>query len=161
MSYSQEEIVLIMPRIREMFRISAELERAFPGRKFTLDGHLVGSIGEVLAAYSYGLELLPSSSERHDAVAPDGRMVQIKATQGTGHIALRSEPEHLIVLLLHSDSGEAREIYNGPGAPVWAVCGKWASNGTRSISLAKLKRMAVQVPDNQRLVQTDFIDAHG
>jgi len=34
---------------------SAErLEALFPGRKFTLDGHLVGSIGEVIAAYMFG-----------------------------------------------------------------------------------------------------------
>jgi hypothetical protein len=47
MPYSQNEIAQIMPRIREMLRISTELERLFPNRKFTLDGHLVGSIGEV------------------------------------------------------------------------------------------------------------------
>ena len=36
----------------------AELEAEFPGRHFTLDGHLVGSIGEVMAAYYYGSESL-------------------------------------------------------------------------------------------------------
>lgn len=153
MPYQQDQIAQIMPRIREMFRISAELERAFPGRKFTLDGHLVGSVGEVLAAYFYGLELLPPSAQRHDATAPDGRMVQIKTTQGTGHVALRSEPAHLIVLRIKGDSGEALEIYNGPGAPVWEACGKWASNGTRPIGVRKLEGLAVQVPMDQRIAQ--------
>lgn len=32
MPYRQEEIAHIMPRIREMFRISSELEETFPGR---------------------------------------------------------------------------------------------------------------------------------
>lgn len=153
------DIACIMPGIREMFRISSELEQAFPGRRFTLDGHLVGSIGEILAAYHYGLELLPSSSERHDAVASDGHMVQIKATQGKGHIALRSEPEHLIVLWINSESGEAREVYNGPGAPAWETCGKWASNGTRPISLAKLRKMAERVSEGQRIRQVHPFDA--
>ena len=45
--------------IRRLYAIVADLETAFPGRKFTPDGPLVGSIGEVLAAHRYGLELLP------------------------------------------------------------------------------------------------------
>lgn len=159
MPYRQEDIARIMPRIREMFRISSELEETFPGRKFTLDGHLVGSIGEVLAAYHYDLELLPASAQRHDAKALDGRMVQIKATQGTGHVALRSEPEHLIVLRINSESGEAREVYNGPGAPVWEACGALASNGSRPIGSSKLKKLAAQVPENQRLLQVIPMDA--
>ena len=158
MPYCQEEIARIMPRIREMFRISSELEETFPGRKFTLDGHLVGSIGEVLAAYHYALDLLPASAQRHDAKTLDGRMVQIKATQGTGHVALRSEPEHLIVLLLHSESGKAQEVYNGPGAPVWEACGRLVSNGSRPIGLSKLKNLATQVPENQRLLQVIPMD---
>ena len=50
-------------------------------RHFTPDGHLVGSIGEVLVASYYGLELLPASSQTHDAKSDSGKMVQIKATQ--------------------------------------------------------------------------------
>ena len=56
-----------------LYAASAELERLFPGRKFTLDGHLVGSIGEVVAAYMFGLDLNPASTPGFDAVAPDGR----------------------------------------------------------------------------------------
>lgn len=140
MPYRQDEIARIMPRIQEMFRISSDLEETFPGRKFTLDGHLVGSIGEVLAAYHYGLELLQASAQRHDATAPDCHMVQIKATQGTGHVALRSEPEHLIVLLICSESGKAQEVNNGPGSLVWEACGRMASNGSRPIGLSRLKK---------------------
>ena len=35
--------------VPELFRVIAELEAAAPGRHFTPDGHLVGSIGEVIA----------------------------------------------------------------------------------------------------------------
>jgi len=52
--------------------VVAELEKEFEGRRFTPDGHLVGSIGEVVAAYAFGLKLLPASNERHDAVAANG-----------------------------------------------------------------------------------------
>lgn len=42
---------------------SAEhLEAPFPGRKFTLDGHLIGSISEVIAASMFDLTLNPAST---------------------------------------------------------------------------------------------------
>ncbi len=138
-------------RVKEIFVISSELENDFPGRKFTPDGHLLGSIGEVIAAYFYSLELLPSSADKHDAISPDGRHVQIKITQGNHGIALRSEPDHLIVLWLDHHTGDSWEVYNGPGSPVWNACRKISSNGTRSIGMAKLKKIAAEVPAGWRI----------
>lgn len=45
--------------VAELYRVVNELEAMFPGRHFTPDGHLVGSLGECLAAHHYGLQLLP------------------------------------------------------------------------------------------------------
>lgn len=53
----------------------------YPGRKFTLDGHLVGNIGEVLVSNKYGLTILPNSTETHDAVDSRGRLVQIHSNR--------------------------------------------------------------------------------
>ena len=68
-------------RNRELYGIINGLQAEYEDydRHFTLDGHLIGSIGEVYAAKRYGFELLPSSEKAHDAVAPDGtwRLVQI------------------------------------------------------------------------------------
>ena len=89
-------------KIKELYEISAELERLFPGRHYTPDGHMIGSIGEALAASYYGLELFPASAETHDARAADGRLVQIKATQ-ISRISLSSEPQWLLVLRIHRD----------------------------------------------------------
>ena len=122
--------------VSQLCSLVDHLEDLFPGRKFTLDGHLVGSIGEVLAASMYGLELLPASAETHDARSPDGALVQIKMTQGKS-IGIRSEPEHLIVLRLRRD-GSVTEGYNGPGAPAWHASGKMQKNGQRRISLRRL-----------------------
>src|SRR5688500_5485125 len=104
--------------VQRLYELVGELEAHFPGRKFTPDGHLVGSLGEVPAAYYYGLELLTASTECHDATSRDGkRLVQVKATQGT-RVGIRAEPVHLLVLLLARD-GTVEEVYNGPGAPAW------------------------------------------
>lgn len=82
--------------VPQLYRLVAELEAAAPGRSFTPDGHLLGSIGEVLAAARYGLELTTASTEEVDAIAPDGRAVEIKCTAGRV-IALRACPPHLLV----------------------------------------------------------------
>ncbi|MCM5704026.1 DUF6998 domain-containing protein [Larsenimonas salina] len=68
--------------IDQLYSASDELEALFPGRKFKLDGHLVGSVGEVVAAYMFALTLNPASTLGHYAIAPDGRQVEIKLTQG-------------------------------------------------------------------------------
>lgn len=134
---------------KQLYEISAELERLFPGRHYTPDGHMIGSIGEALAASYYGLELFTASAETHDAKAADGRLVQIKATQ-ISRIALSSEPQWLLVLRIHRD-GTFSEEYNGPGKLAWEHCGKMQKNGQRPISLAKLRILQVEVPDSTRL----------
>jgi len=36
--------------VRELYAIQRRLREAFPGRRFSLDGKLVGDLGEVIAA---------------------------------------------------------------------------------------------------------------
>lgn len=103
----------IAEKIRKIYEITRELEEMYPGRHFTPDGHMVGSIGEVIAAEEYGLELFEASHPVHDARAQDGKLVQIKATQGD-RIAIGERPEYLIVLKINRD-GSFEEVYNGPG----------------------------------------------
>ena len=128
---------MLSDKIKELYKITNELESSYPGRKFTIDGHLVGSIGELIVAEHYGLELLPNSTETHDAVSSAGEYVQIKATQ-INRISISSEPDYLIVIKLFSD-GSWEEVYNGPGKPAWDNAGKMQKNGQRPISLSKLR----------------------
>ena len=69
--------------VRSLYELVGQLEALFPERRFTLDGHLVGSIGEALAAHQYGLELL-ATAKGHDATAPDNRQVQGQAVHRVG-----------------------------------------------------------------------------
>ncbi len=133
----------------DLYTASDGLERMFPGRKFTLDGHLVGSIGEVVAAYIFDLDLNPASTQGHDARTRDGRDVEIKLTQGSG-VAIRHEPDHLIVLH-RPKGGPVRVVYNGPGNLAWSASGKMQKNGQRPISLSRLSTLAERVPEDQRL----------
>lgn len=139
----------VAEKIQLLYQISRDLETLFPGRHYTPDGHIIGSIGEALAASFYGLDLFTASEETHDAKAPDGRLVQIKATQ-IQKVSLSSEPEWLLILKIHRD-GTFSEEYNGPGALVWERCGKMQKNGQRSISLTMLHQLQEKVPVSQRL----------
>ena len=137
--------------IPELYRLVGQLEAAAPGRSFTPDGHMVGSIGEVLAAARYDLTLTTASTREVDAIAPDGREVEIKATGRNGEIAMRGCPPHLLVLKLEKD-GTATTVYNGPGAPVWARCKKRnGRNGQSTITLFQLRKLQAQVPEPERL----------
>jgi hypothetical protein len=138
-----EPIRRIPQLVRALYEVVGELEDLFPDRRFTPDGHLVGSIGEVLAAYYYSLYLLPASTEGHDALSEDGRRVQIKATQ-VKSIGLRSKPDHLLVIRI-LPNGEFEEVYNGPGDFPWEKAGKMQSNGQRQISLSKLSVLMSKV----------------
>ena len=138
----------VIELVNRIYETTAELTR-ITGRPFTPDGHMVGSAGEVLAAFVYGLELLPQSAEAHDACKGDV-LVQVKATGGD-RVALYSKPQHLLVLKL--DDGKPTEIYNGPGALAWAKAGKLQKNGQRQISVACLRKLMGQVPLEAQLKQ--------
>jgi hypothetical protein len=136
--------------VRALFAIVAEFEAMFPGRRFTPDGHLVGSLGEAIAESRYGLRLLPCSTPGHDAICNQtNRRVQVKATQ-VNRVAFYSEPEYLIVLAFDRD-GAFREIYNGPGSVVWPHVSGVGKNGQHQISVKRLQQLASSVPVHERI----------
>lgn len=140
---SLPEIEQIPALVRDLYNTIGELNKLFKDRPFTLDGHLVGSIGEVIAAHKYNLHLLPPSTEGYDALTVDNKRVEIKITQGKS-VALRNQPDHLLVLKLHKD-GATEEVYYGPGVEPWNQSGRRQKNGQRPISLRKLKDLMKSV----------------
>jgi hypothetical protein len=137
-STSGRRISLPAP-VAAIYEAVEELEALYPGRKFTPDGHLVGSIGEVIAAQEFKLTLYPMSHEGHDAFDAAGP-VQIKMTSGD-NVSMYGSCVRLIVLRVFSPEG-AEVVYDGPGEPVWANAGKRQKNGQRCIGLSKLRRLA-------------------
>ena len=141
--------------IRELYAIVNRLETDYSqhNRHFTLDGHLLGSIGEVYAAERYGIELAKSSSECHDGTTKDERKrdVQIKVTQ-RNTIGLSSEPKYLIVLRI-DERGSFEEVFNGPVDIVWELVKdkKLPKNGQYQISLSKLRTLNENVALEDRI----------
>jgi hypothetical protein len=144
--------------IENLFRITDELT-TMTGRAFTPDGHLVGSIGEVLAASIYGLDLEPHSTTGCDAIK-NGRRIEIKATFGK-RVAFRAhdtsdECDHVLVLRLQRAAPfDFEEIYNGPAKPVLEKLAPLPlqSNGQRPISLADLRILNLQISAADRLAR--------
>jgi len=129
--------------IAELYRTTERLGKLFPGRPFTPDGHLVGSIGEVVARYIYGLDLEECSTPQIDA-RKDGKSVQIKLTGKNGRSygiswssQMQGAPDLLICMKL-TEEGFV-EIYNGP-FPVNLLQAKADSrNGQIQLPLSALR----------------------
>ncbi|WP_392543920.1 DUF6998 domain-containing protein [Oryzobacter telluris] len=144
--------------VERLHHVVAELESMHPGRRFPLDGHLVGSIGEAAAEALFDLTLVTASSTGHDAVAGDGRKVEIKATYGARGVALRAtsqgHAESLIVLRLSRVVGVPHEVvYNGPLDVALTVAGPTQSNGQASMSLARLRSLNVEIQPAARVAE--------
>lgn len=144
--------------VRELYSTVGELEAMFPGRHFTPDGHMVGSIGECLVADAYNLELKIASNKGFDALSNTGIEVEIKATQSKS-VAFRSSPEHAIVIKI-LPTGQFEEYYNGPGHTIWELFKdkKLPSNGQYQIAISKLARINKTIPAElkiKRIHQSD------
>lgn len=131
--------ISLPPPVAAIYRAVEELQALYPTRKFTPDGHLVGSIGEVVAAEALGLTLYPASHPGHDAYDANGD-VQIKMTAGKS-VAMYATCTRLVVLRIESPE-EAEIIYDGPGELAWSHAGKLGKNGQRVVSLARLRALA-------------------
>lgn len=146
--YSYGKIESLKFSYKTIKSLIEKMEKSFPGRHFTMDGHLIGSMGECMAAFHYGIKLEEASKKDYDG-AKGGIKIQIKATQ-RNMVMIRNMPEHLIVLQL-LDNGDPVEIYNGPGNIVWNEIGNPDSHGYYHVSLKKLERLDEQVPDEKRI----------
>lgn len=140
--YEPKKMNMVKKQVQRLIEIVKELESEFPGRHFTLDGHLIGSIGEVMAAYYYGIELYNASTKVHDGEI-NGEKVQIKISQ-QDNIAINYKPDYLIVLYLNKN-GNIYEVYNGTGKLPW-------ENATKKrITINKLMQLDKNVPDYERI----------
>jgi hypothetical protein len=130
--------------------IVADMQRDFPKKKFTLDGRLVGDIGEIVAEEIYDLTLIEGQPQLHDAVDGNGRRVQIKATM-KDRLTFGDVPDYYLGLYIGTD-GAVTEIFNGPGAVIWTQISHRVrpKNGQFQLSLPSLRRLqsVVEAKDN-------------
>lgn len=146
----QEKVDFLSEKIKELNNITSEIEKVFPEKSFKLDGILIGNIVEVLTSLAYGITLYKQSEKTHDGEV-NGKKVQIKGTQGKDSIVIREEPEYLLVEYLDKESGEIREIYNGPGALAWQYRSYVPSMNFYTIRINKLLELDAAISDKERI----------
>ncbi|ANL04650.1 MULTISPECIES: DUF6998 domain-containing protein [Rhizobium] len=88
-----------------------------PGLSFTLDGKLVGDLGEAVAAELFGLILRPGGGTGIDGHALDGRSVLVKATgtsRGPVFRKIDARADHLIFTEFDFEKLAGEIVFNGP-----------------------------------------------
>ena len=120
------------------------LEELFPSRKFTLDGHLIGSMGEAIANNCYGINLDKPSNKSFDGITLEGKLVQIKLVQQDKVLICCEDYDSystsamLLVLYINKVTGNYYEVYNGPFNIVWNSIDHFDRRGYKHISVNKL-----------------------
>jgi len=89
-------------------------------KKFTLDGRLVGDIGEVIAASLFDIKLTENQKTGFDAKIASGpnkgHRVEVKCRRKSKNIDFKEIPAHLVVLFVKDGDHVAELVYAGSGS---------------------------------------------
>jgi hypothetical protein len=146
-----EEKDKIAEALKLIFEGINHLKGAFPKKEFTIDGRLVGDIGEVIAALEYDVELFDVLHRGHDGKTSGGRLVQVKATFKDS-LTFRTVPDYYLGLKLYRD-GTHEEVYNGPGKLIYEKYKHRSGIGKVLLSFPNtdLRELSARVPENDRV----------
>jgi len=109
---------MIYTKIKELLEIVEQLKTKYPKKEFTLDGRLVGDLGEIIVAENYKIELYDKVKDKYDGLTENGKIpVQIKTTMKNSVLYPRDyHPELFLAIEIHKD-GTFTELYNGNTRP--------------------------------------------
>lgn len=150
---------ILKDSIKNLFEVMNTLQAEYKSynKKFTLDGRLVGDLGEIVCAEHYGIELFDKVEPIYDGIIKGtSKKVQIKTTF---HDALTFPcnkehiPEYYLGIKLYED-GTFEEIFNGKGQYIFDELlknKKATSNGLFSISINQLKKLNQSVESKDRV----------
>ena len=139
--------------LSKLLAIVNELQASYPPKAFTLDGRLLGDIGEVLASEVYDVELFRTIQPHHDGITSNKRKVQIKATMKdmlsfpADHV-----PDYYLGIKI-DPNGAIETIYNGPGSIIAKkVCKPIVpKHNFYNVSLKTLRELDKTVADQDRI----------
>ena len=154
--YKEQQVKFLKEKYLQLNELVKELKKRNPSRHFTLDGHLVGSIGEAFVSHCYDVSLYKSSTKTYDGITSDGKKVQIKITQRSS-IVIHEKPDYLLALFL-SKEGNFYEIYNGPGEKPWKNASKEDGYHNRHMQVNKLIDYNQDASDKDRIKQIIMVD---
>lgn len=139
------DLILARNRLRDHYRTAA--------LDFTLDGNLIGDIGEAVAAELFGIRLSTRNGTGIDGHALDGRSVQVKATgtnRGPAFRMVDTRAEHLLFLQFDLENLAGEVVFNGPEeVALTFLPASWI--GQRSLTRAQIRRADAMVSEDKRL----------
>lgn len=145
-------------QIGKLFEIVETLKKTYPNKDFTLDGRLVGDLGEVIAEKNYELKLYEKQKKEYDAEW-NGKKIQIKATfKKNLTFPSGSIPELYLGIKLNED-GSFEEIFNGPGEILneYFKDRKGNKNGYHQASIEIIKKENEKVNESERIPKRKYI----
>ncbi len=145
--------ITISEAVKKLLGIVEQLQQAYPKKEFTLDGRLVGDIGEILVEANYDVKLFDEMERHHDGTTTDGRLVQIKATMKESlTFPADHVPDYYLGIKINKD-GSFGEVFNGPGAIAWEAVKnrKPSKTNLHSVSIQTLAKLNSKVSARQRI----------
>ena len=141
---------VINEALSDIFTAIERLKLSFPDKKFTIDGRLVGDIGETIASLYYDIELFKKQKPDHDGLCSNGK-VQVKATFKDS-LTFRTIPEYYLGIKLFPNGGY-EEIYNGPGQLIYDHYKYRKSIGNKLLSfpIAELNKLSKTISPEDRI----------
>ena len=144
---------IIKSSLELIFSGIEKLQKTFPTKKFTIDGRLVGDIGEVLAQKDYDIELYEKLVEAYDGITSDGKKVQIKATFKNS-LTFSKIPDYFLGIKINLD-GTYTEIYNGSSKSIVEYFGHRKGFGEKLLSFPNsiLSNLSKNVPESEKIIK--------
>ncbi|MFZ4594022.1 MAG: DUF6998 domain-containing protein [Verrucomicrobiaceae bacterium] len=103
-------------------------------RDFSLDGRLVGDLGELVAAMIAPIILTEGAGPEYDGHFKDDatRKVQVRCSLRDDSIAIKHGDGHFIAIQLkEDDDGQYRVVYDGPALNPWIYVNATKKTGER------------------------------
>ena len=142
---------IIKDSLQKIFSGIKQLKEALPTKEFTIDGRLVGDIGEAIVQRDYDLTLYEGLAKDYDGETPCGKKVQIKATFKNS-LTFKKVSDYYLGIKINED-GTYEEIFNGPGNVIASEYGHRKGFGKDLLSFPnkRLHELSANVPNEQRI----------
>lgn len=162
---NKKYIILAQDSIIKLFDITTRLKITYRDRKsFTIDGRMLGDIGEIIAEENYDIRLNMGLTEKHDAITPEGLEVQIKTTMKDyiSFPAYEKNVPNILLVISITEIGIWSEEYNGSGKYVWDIVKNRKikpKNGMYSIPIERIKKIIVNEEDGKVNIRKNLTHA--
>jgi hypothetical protein len=120
---------------------------------FTIDGKLLGDLGELIACLEFGLKPAPTGTKGIDAHTIDGESVEVKSTAGSREVYIpgnSASPDYLVVVSFNPSNGDWNFVYYGTAAPIWPLAKHPVDTG-RAVTLQTLADVQATLSHNDVL----------